>query len=258
MSNRFSSDKCYILNKFFESYNREINILWQRSIFLTAFITGLTVVYGKVFEKVIEIKFLSYKEFLSYSIILFFIALLGIIFSLLWIFMSKGSKYYQELYESKISVMSKKLGIDASQCSENIDEKSFFEETGVEPKIIGRIDREKVDEFMASGNYNQNKINNSFCSIKAGEYSVGRINIFIGYVFLVAWSIVANIHIFSWLVMFLKFENCNIYLGKFVEIIYCIIFSKYFLILLIICLVLCRLIIWTYHIIGKNVSSGGF
>lgn len=263
MSNKFSKDKTYILDKFYKSYNREIDTLWQHSLFLTAFITGVFVAYGKVFEIVVKLKCVVYEEFISYSLILFSIAVVGIIFSFLWVCMSKASKANQEIYEAKIGIMSKKLEIDASQCTENIDSDSFFEETGVDPKIIGIVNRKKMTKYSQ---WDQS-INNKFFSLNAGAYSVSRINILIGYVFLTVWSLIAYLHLFSFICFkFITNDKCKLnnickfksicYIpSKFVRNVYCLLkvnFLQFAIFLLI-----GFLFIWMfYHIIGKIVHSG--
>lgn len=253
MSNMFSDDKKYLFDKFYDCYNREINTLWQRSIFLTAFITGIAVVYGKVLEKAIEADYLSCKGFLSYSLILLFIAAVGVVLSLLWIFMAKGSKANQEMFESKINVMSKKLEIDATRITENIDEKSFFDETGMKSTILGVVNREKMSNYV---NYPQDFINNNIFSLKGGAFGVGKINIFLGQFFLLVWSIVTNSHLYSFVCV--KFCNrCICRYKNFVEFLYCIFFSRYIWIFFILFFTL-YMIIWlfSHFYLRKRFYSG--
>ena len=128
-----------VYNRLWEGRNFEIEHLWQRSIFLGAFLILFFTVYftvlGSVFsaakdasvnQSVISaeatmrgtlftvaekeapestdiLKYLSDNK--GVNVALLVISLLGASFSLLWIFMAKGSKYWYEKYEISIDKM---------------------------------------------------------------------------------------------------------------------------------------------------------
>lgn len=196
MKNRFDDRKTYIIDKLFEGYNREINTLWQRSVFLAAFITGVAVIYGNMLEKAIGLKSINRTLFLSYTVMLSVVSLIGILLSLLWIFMSKASKANCEIYELKIGAMSKKFEIDAVMCTEKMDKDSFIDETGVEPSLLGHVNHKIVAEYIGYTSLPENK----FFSLNAGPYSVSRINILLGYIFLIFWFVILSLHLQNWVV----------------------------------------------------------
>ena len=86
----------------YQAYADEIKNLWQRSIFLGAFMTLAWGGYGalqlKFIDKVLDKSF-ALGAYHYYSILLCFVI---IILSLLWIAMAKGSKFVQEAHEKHI------------------------------------------------------------------------------------------------------------------------------------------------------------
>ncbi len=85
----------------------EISHLWQRSIFLTAFLVLAYTGYGFVLMKIcdqIETQQTSQigLGFRYLNIIGFILALIGIRLSILWIMMGKGSKAWYERYEQTL------------------------------------------------------------------------------------------------------------------------------------------------------------
>lgn len=86
----------------YQAYADEIRNLWQRSIFLGAFMTLAWGGYGalqlKFIDKVSDKSF-ALGAYHYYSILLCFVI---IILSLLWVAMAKGSKFVQEAHEKHI------------------------------------------------------------------------------------------------------------------------------------------------------------
>lgn len=81
----------------------ELNLLWQRSIFLGVFLTlvytGYALLWGNNFDVLVEnLRFNAIGSVLS---------LIGISISLLWIAMMRASKAWYEVYESAISALIK-------------------------------------------------------------------------------------------------------------------------------------------------------
>lgn len=96
-----------VYNTLYKAYADEIRNLWQRSIFLGAFMTLAWGGYGAL-----QLKFIT-RKCGEFDMVTYCIASLGIcatimILSLLWAAMAKGSKFVQEAHERHI----KDLGFD--------------------------------------------------------------------------------------------------------------------------------------------------
>ena len=115
-NDRRPSDKL-VLRDLYEQYWRcrdfEIKNLWQRSIFLGAFLILCFTGYGAFFSKAFFDKDnqLIYfdEECWKCHIFAMLIALLGVVFSRLWICLAKASKAWVEVYETAIRAIEKKL-----------------------------------------------------------------------------------------------------------------------------------------------------
>lgn len=184
-SDEKENKKDFILNKLHQAYEREISTLWQRSIFLGAFILAISTIFGSVISKVIEIAKMNISNFRGIEISLLLISALGVIFSILWIFMARASKANQEICEMRIIAISKKLEMSADKCCENVDEGSFEEETGVQPYVLGCVNPNIFENYIGW----KHECNSKFFSLKAGNFSVSKINIIIGYIFFIIYSI---------------------------------------------------------------------
>lgn len=150
----------------------ELSNLWQRSIFLTAFLVLCFTAYGTVLVKLFDPKTTDLVSMLVFHIAEFGISLLGIIFSILWVKMGKGSKAWYEVYESAIYALETNKDYTTNQASE-IGGFSY-------PKLPG---------------YRGVDISNNLFSTKAGEFSVSKLNIAIGQVFMALWSILTIVHV---------------------------------------------------------------
>lgn len=137
----------------------ELSHLWQRSIFLTAFIVLSYTGYGFIIMRICDCLFDGHTTgvgFIFLNIIGFLIALSGIVLSVLWIMMGKGSKAWYEKYEEAL------------------------------------YDIERDDRFITSdvplldksglmhGNLSNSSINKHLFSTDGFNYSPSRINIIIG------------------------------------------------------------------------------
>ena len=94
-------EKLKIYELLYKAYADEIKNLWQRSIFLGAFIVLVWTGYGAL-----QLKFIA-RECDKFNADLYHFASLGlcaviIILSLLWVAMAKGSKFVQEAHERHI------------------------------------------------------------------------------------------------------------------------------------------------------------
>lgn len=176
-----------LYKEFWECRNFEIDHLWQRSIFLAVFLLAIAAGYGTFVNDHLKdispspeaTKELSPLIFHGISLAL---CLLGIVFSQLWIMMAKGSKRWYECYEAAISSF-----YDNIHCSiEDIHYNLFTQET------IDLIKQKKIPVF---GKLEERDINDSLLSAKGGNFSVSKVNIFIGQITGFVWIILASVHV---------------------------------------------------------------
>ena len=155
-----------VYNTLYKAYADEIRNLWQRSIFLGAFMTLAWGGYGALQLKAIE-------KCLQNSCAYYF-ALLGLCFvimilSLLWVAMAKGSKFVQEAHERHID----DLEFDKVEkiVAENCDKRLFCH--------LGKYDNpQDNDDTNKPMEVNPNLFFGG--DLKPYRYSPSRINIVLG------------------------------------------------------------------------------
>ena len=204
MSKNGGSDKLFSLKDLYEELFKcrdfEIDHLWQRSVFLGAFLLAVAAGYGTFVNAHIAdiIKNGEGPMTKYFHGICLGLAGLGIIFSQLWIMMAKGSKRWQERFEESIAFFYKKE-------TDTKIKKELFEK-----KLTQRISEKSIPYF---GKLNEKEIKNSLLSTKGGEYSVSRINIIIGQVSCFAWMALAGIHFYKTLEIIYKDVSSTIWLA---------------------------------------------
>ncbi|WP_294593737.1 hypothetical protein [uncultured Bacteroides sp.] len=182
------------LERLYKCRDLEISNLWQRSVFLSAFLVLCFTGYGYLLIQIIDSN-TTLPALAYYHVVAIALGGVNFVFSLLWIMMAKGSKAWYEVYEVAITAFSHK----------------HYEKIGLpEENIMGEM------------GVPFNKLDNNILSRKAGAYSVSKINIVIGQLCMCLWALIAIAH-FCFLLT-IKF-------GFTFDIIYCIIFSVLFLIL---------------------------
>ncbi|WP_242385688.1 RipA family octameric membrane protein [Phocaeicola sartorii] len=163
----------------------ELSHLWQRSIFLSAFLIICFSAYGYLALDMLEVLHSSesLKDGTQYWNVVHNAAILissvGSILSILWIMMAKGSKAWYEIYEAAITAYETHpdfLSPDAQ--GQKIG--------GFQYKRLPGFDRHVAD-----------KLDNCLLSASAGAYSPSRINWAIGVLMLVIWVSVMVIHIIA-------------------------------------------------------------
>ena len=97
-----------LLDRLYKCRDLELNLLWQRSIFLTAFMIVFLTAYGGIW--------ITDKPCFAFFTPIFhgagvFIGVILLAFSLLWYQMAKGSKFWYEVYEEKIKNLENDFGI---------------------------------------------------------------------------------------------------------------------------------------------------
>lgn len=181
-----------IRETFYRLRNFEISNLWQRSIFLSAllvlFFSGYGFLVSRLFEKEIE-KALIIHELCC------IIALLAIVFSIIWIMMTKGSKAWYEVYERRIG--------DIEQ-EENL-------------KIPSRY-RMEADCTPWS-------LDSSLITTKPGRYSVSKLNILIGIILMITWITIFIAHYIGAICLFSSpNSNANCVIHTIILVIFIVLF----------------------------------
>lgn len=151
----------------YTAYADEIRNLWQRSIFLGAFMVLVWSGYGALLLKFI-IKENGNFNMNLYNYTSFGLCFVIIILSLLWIAMAKGSKFVQEAHEKNIEQHTKKYG-----CSLFCDLRKY--ERMLKPKLCKDL---------------------LFCgTLKPYRYSPSKINIALGWFSLAVSFVLINFHL---------------------------------------------------------------
>lgn len=196
-----------IYNSLWRCRDFELSHLWQRSIFLTAFLVMCFTGYGGILLKICE--YTTEEKFCTVFCILniagLFIALLGFILSALWIMMGKGSKAWYEKYESAIYKIERN-----PKYSEKI--------------VVNDMDEE---ELMHGSLPAPIPLDTSLFTTNAGKFSVSRINIAIGQVSMSIWILIYFIHtlLFSFSNQLACTIGCDSYGITIMSIIICLSFG---------------------------------
>lgn len=148
----------------------ELSHLWQRSIFLTAFLVMCFTGYGSLLLKICEYV-ADDKKFIPFCILNaagLSVALLGIILSALWIMMGKGSKAWYEKYEKALYNIERNKDYSEEIVTKNMENAELVHGNLPEP--------EPLDTKLFTTN--------------AGKFSVSRINIAIGQISMIVWGLI--------------------------------------------------------------------
>ena len=151
----------------------ELTHLWQRSVFLGAFLLACFASYGGLVVAVLGRGNLGLDGRWIANGAAFGICFVGTVLSLLWIMMAKGSKAWYELYENAIVALANRY------------RDSF--ETDIH-RLEGRK-WEKIEGFEWPD------ISDSLLNTKGGAYSPSKINAAIGFVSLGVWIVLAFVHL---------------------------------------------------------------
>lgn len=163
----FMKNKDYwkLRDSFYQCRNFEINNIWQKSVLLTAFFVIEFSIYAEIIPKLFDENIIENKQQILHEICSV-IAIIGIVFSYIWIMMAKGSKAWFEVYEAAIGSVEREEKIE----------------------IPGKYRMGKI--------YNYNtKIDNDIFSNAAGSYSPSQLNIIVGRAFLIIWTLIFFVHL---------------------------------------------------------------
>ncbi|MBE4948029.1 RipA family octameric membrane protein [Chryseobacterium culicis] len=171
MDNSNKIDLKYTLDKLYKCRDLEISNLWQRSVFLSVFLILCFSAYGYIGIELLKVDFNNTKSYSKISILnsgAILILSVGIIFSIIWIMMSKASKAWYEVYEHAITEF----------------EKKHFNELGLPEKNI-----------MGNMGFPQDQRDDSIFSTSGGAFSPSKINILIGQVSLYLLILLNLLHL---------------------------------------------------------------
>lgn len=158
------ADYWKLRESFYKCRDFEINNLWQKSILLTAFFVLDFTIYANVVTKLFE-TIVDMNKVIILHEICSALCIIGIVLSLIWIMMAKGSKAWYELYETAICSIEREKNID-------------------------------IPESYKMGNiYGERPIDNNIFTNNAGCYSPSKLNIIIGRLFLIIWNSIYIIHL---------------------------------------------------------------
>ena len=185
-------------DRFYQLRDVEIKNLWKRTSIFAGFIGLLFAGYGYIFLGS-STSDLTVKHAWSCGI-----ATLAIIFSIFWIALAKGAKAWIGVHERKICEIEaeEELGIPARFC---------------------------MGELSYPGGKKEPK--NNLLSIRPGFFSVSKLNILLGQVLLICWSLIGLVHA-------LLFVGQEFLLANFPSWVFLILIAL-FLIVILILLVFC-------------------
>ena len=150
----------------------ELSHLWQRSIFLSAFLVLCITGYGITITKLIDsISCSENVDFIAYNGLAFLLCILGIIFSCMWVMMGKGSKAWYEVYEEAIK---------AYEETTNLMDEGAIQYGGFKYYAMERYQKPKMDKKLYTH--------------LGGAFSVSKINIAIGQTTLFLWIVGGIFH----------------------------------------------------------------
>jgi len=168
MKNKYKKeDLLNTLNKLYRCRDLEISNLWQRSVFLSVFLILCFSAYGYMILDLIKNTY-NANTVNKYNIACLLLSSVSIIFSIIWILMSKASKAWYEVYESAISKFEYQNYKKINLPYENIMGEMIFQEK---------------------------QRNDNIFSTKGGAFSPSKINIAIGQISLLIWIIVIISHV---------------------------------------------------------------
>ena len=153
----------------------EIKLQWERAVFLTAFLIACYAGYGSFLLSVHQHGYGCLSSLLVKCIPVV-ITFVGVVLSLLWIFMAKGSKAWYEHYEQAIAAFARQYSDDKATGKDKVPEYMMAHRWYVMPDI------------------KRNAMSNGIFNFRGGAYSVSKIVIAIGACSLLIWGVLFLVH----------------------------------------------------------------
>lgn len=154
----------------------ELSHYWQRAIFLTAFLMACYAGYGAFIMSCLTASSLK-VGFEMGNCIALAMTLVGLFLSLLWLMMAKGSKTWYERYEAAITAFVEKYGDD-----KNVFERDAGKYAGFCSVNMETFKAEPISDWLWKP-----------CG---GTYSVSRMNIALGHISVLIWTILMGVHLY--------------------------------------------------------------
>ena len=164
-----------IYKGFWKCRDFELSHYWQRAVFLTAFLMACYAGYGAFILSCITAEKLNIGFTIINGVALA-ISLVGLILSMLWLMMAKGSKTWYERYESAISAFVDKYCENKKVFSEDAGKIAGFR-----CKHMNTFDEERISDWLWRP-----------CG---GTYYVSRINIALGHLSVLIWTCLIVAHL---------------------------------------------------------------
>ena len=159
-----------IWDKMYQCRDFEISHFWQKAVFLFGFMSLCFAAYGALVLKVVEIeedKTASLSYLYQYML---GVSVLGIIISVLWVYMMKGSKAWFEVYEKSIYAIENEIF--------RWENKKY---------VMGQWAKRMRSDFGFG-----------FWNTKGGAFSPSKINIVIGWILFVVWAMCGIVSVYNW------------------------------------------------------------
>lgn len=190
-NNKRSFDEYDLYRQYWKCRNFELQNLWQRSIFLATFLVLCFTGYGfffvhAFFEGSNVTVFNNDVNLIPAHIIAVAISLIGMVMSVLWTCMAKGSKAWYEVYEHSIKVLEK--------------QPDFTKSSFLRTHDIGCFEQENLPGYKSKGGTPQ--FNTELFSLKGGLYSPSKINIVIGPICFLIFCVLFALHLECIFLMF--------------------------------------------------------
>lgn len=184
MDNQENITLHHVYEGFWKCRDFEISHLWQRSIFLAAFLVLVFSGYGKLFEiynatpggRLSSTHFHALAACLSY---------VGMVASNLWVCMAKASKKWYEKYEYAINDFMKKFSSERDTHDIFVSQYAGFQFE----KLAG--------EELIAERYWERERNRPPWRTGGSNFSPSRINVFIGQFSWCVWFLLAAFHLVS-------------------------------------------------------------
>ena len=176
-------DKCgkftlkYAYEELWRCRDFELKHLWQRAVFLGAFLLAAFAGYGHL---ILQCCGQGHVFSMRDNVTGFVIAFGGLILSILWVMMAKGSKAWYERYESAIYNFIKLANV-------SMEAKEKLYDEGVD-RIIGFAYGDDFNDYSAS-------VSSWLWNTKGGSYSPSKINIAIGHLAIAIWLTAIGFHV---------------------------------------------------------------
>ncbi len=150
----------------------EIELVWKRAVFLTAFMIAAFASHGGLLTVAVR-KGFSLPLFYGVTMCGIGISCVGVVLSLMWIMMSKGSKAWYEHYEQAISAFAVEY-------------------------LLPPFDKLAAHGWLSIPNIKHEQMSNGILNTHGGAYSVSRVSAMIGQLALSIWCAVSLAHVVAY------------------------------------------------------------